>query len=101
MQNVEGLGVARIKNGEVVGVVEKPKQFVSNLAVTGIYLFDDRCFQLIDTLYPSSRNELEITDLINAYCGLGACDSSILSGDWMDAGTFESLQRAEIVFGSD
>ena len=101
MQNVEGLGVARVENGEVVGVVEKAQRFVSNLAVTGVYLFDNRCFQLIDSLYPSSRNELEITDLINAYCDLGACDSGILSGDWMDAGTFESLERAEIVFGSD
>jgi glucose-1-phosphate thymidylyltransferase len=101
MQNVEGLGVARVENGEVTGVVEKPEEFVSNLAVTGIYLFDNRCFQLIETLYPSTRNELEITDLINAYFDLGACDPGILSGDWMDAGTFESLQRAEIVFGSD
>ena len=101
MQDVEGLGVARVENGVVTEVVEKPDEFVSNLAVTGIYLFDNRCFDLIDTLYPSDRQELEVTGLINAYLALGACDSYILKGDWMDAGTFESLERAGGIFGVD
>ena len=101
VQDVEGLGVARVENSVVTRVVEKPDEFVSNLAVTGIYLFDNRCFDLIDTLYPSSRQELEVTDLINAYFELGACDSYILKGDWMDAGTFESLERAGAIFGVD
>jgi glucose-1-phosphate thymidylyltransferase len=101
MQNVDGFGVGQIENGVVTRVVEKPDKFVSNLAVTGIYLFDNRCFNLIDTLYPSSRQELEVADLINAYFDLGACDSHLLTGDWMDAGTFASLETAGLVFGVD
>ena len=91
--------MGRIEDGVVVKVVEKPEEFVSNLAVTGIYLFDNRCFDFNDSLYPSRRQELEVTDLINAYLDIGACDSYVLIGDWMDAGTFESLQRAASVFG--
>ena len=100
MQNVDGLGVGYIENGVVTRVVEKPDKFVSNLAVTGIYLFDNRCFDLIDTLYPSTRQELEIADLINAYFDIDACDIHVLTGDWMDAGTFESLVNAGAVFGA-
>jgi glucose-1-phosphate thymidylyltransferase len=99
MEDLSGLGVGQIEDGVVTRVVEKPEKFVSNLVVTGIYLFDNRCFDLIDTLYPSSRQELEVTDLINAFFELGACDSYVLTGDWMDAGTFESLVRAGAVFG--
>lgn len=99
--DVEGLGVGHVENGVVTKVVEKPVEYVSNLAVTGIYLFDNRCFDLIDTLYPSSRQELEVTDLINAYFQLGACESHVLTGDWMDAGTFESLEKAGALFGID
>ena len=101
MQDVEGLGVCCVENGVVTRVVEKPDEFVSNLAVTGIYLFDNRCFGLIKTLYPSDREELEVTDLINAYFEIGACDSYVLTGDWMDAGTFESLGVAGATFGVD
>ena len=101
MQNVEGLGVAWVENGVVTRGVEKPEEFVSNLVVTGIYLFDNECFDLIDKLYPSSRQELEVTDLINAYFELGECDPYLLTGDWMDAGTFESLERAGSIFGVD
>jgi len=97
--DVEGLGVGYVENGVIKNVVEKPEEFVSNLAVTGIYLFDNRCFDLIETLYPSSREELEVTDLINAYLQIGACDSHLLTGDWMDAGTFDSLKKAATIFG--
>ena len=100
MEDVDGLGVGQIEDGVVTKVIEKPDRFVSNFAVTGIYLFDNRCFDLIDTLYPSTRQELEVTDLINAYLELGACDSHTLTGDWMDAGTFESLVKAGTVFAN-
>ena len=98
--DVRGFGVARVEDGVITRVVEKPEEFVSNLAVTGIYLFDNRCFDLIETLFPSGRHELEVTDLINAYFEIGACDTHVLSGDWLDAGTFQSLQRATSIFGS-
>jgi glucose-1-phosphate thymidylyltransferase len=101
MPDVDGLAVGHVENGVVTRVVEKPDEFVSNLAVTGIYLFDNRCFDFINSLYPSSRQELEVTDLINAYFDLGACDSYVLTEDWMDAGTFEALLRAGPLFGVD
>lgn len=98
LPNVDGLGVACVNNGAVTKVVEKPAEFISNFAVTGIYLFDGRCFDLIEKLYPSDRNELEITDLINAYIQMESCDSVFISGTWLDAGTFESLERAVGLF---
>ena len=101
LTNVDGLGVARIEDGAITEVVEKPDRFVSNFAVTGVYLFDNRCFDFIDTLYPSGRDELEVTDLINAYIRLQACDSYLIRGTWLDAGTFESLQRAVSIFGAE
>ena len=100
LPNVDGLGVARMSEGRLARVVEKPTKFISDLAVTGVYLFDHRCFDLIDELYPSDRNELEVTDLINAYIDLHACDTYTLEGDWMDAGTFESLEKAARIFDS-
>lgn len=101
LPSVEGLGVAVMENGRVTAVVEKPQKYVSNFAVTGIYLFDSRCFDLIDKFYPSNRNELEVTDLINTYIQMEACDSRVLTGIWLDAGTFESLRRAASLFGGE
>jgi glucose-1-phosphate thymidylyltransferase len=101
LANVEGLGVAQMEGGQLARVVEKPTEFVSNFAVTGLYLFDNRCFDMIDELYPSGRNELEVTDLINAYIDLNACDSQVLQGDWLDAGTFESLAKAASIFDTE
>lgn len=101
LPNVDGLGVALIEKGVVTKVIEKPDKFIGNSAVTGIYMFDNRCFDLIDKLYPSGRNELEVTDLINAYIDMKECDSYVLQGAWMDAGTFESLPKAVSIFGGD
>ena len=101
LPNVDGLGVALIKDQKLEQVIEKPSRFISNLAVTGIYLFDNRCFDMIDDLYPSGRNELEVTDLINAYIKLKACDTYEIEGHWLDAGTFDSLQKAGMIFDGD
>jgi glucose-1-phosphate thymidylyltransferase len=66
----------------------------SKYAVTGIYMYDSRVFDIINTLEPSQRGELEITDVNNQYIEWGALTYDILEGWWTDAGTFESLQRA-------
>ena len=66
----------------------------SNYAVTGIYMYDATVFQKISTCKPSQRNELEITDVNNAYIQEGTMSYSFLDGWWTDAGTFESLMRA-------
>jgi len=100
LASLDGLGVARIEDGVVTEIVEKPTAFVSNKAVTGIYLFDSRCFDLIEELYPSDRMEIEVTDLINRYIAMNSCEAHVLSGTWMDAGTFESLKYAADLLGN-
>ena len=101
LADVDGLGVARLENGAVTQVVEKPEEHVSNLVATGIYLFDNRCFDLIEGLTPSGRAEYEVTDLINEYIKLDSCDYHVLKSTWLDAGTFENLRRAVDIFGTE
>lgn len=87
-------GVAELKDGKVVGIEEKPLQPKTNLAVTGIYMFDGTVFDKVRALVPSRRGELEITDVNNAYIREGTLTAGMLEGWWTDAGTFESLLRA-------
>ena len=93
----ERFGVAEIENGKLIRIVEKPKKPKSNLAVTGIYMYDSKVFDIIRTLKPSERGELEITDVNNAYIKEGTMTYEMLEGWWTDAGTFESLLRANIL----
>jgi len=87
-------GVAELKDDKVVSIEEKPKYPKSNLAVTGIYMYDSEVFEIIKTLKPSARGELEITDVNNAYIKKGILTYHVLKGWWTDAGTPESLYRA-------
>lgn len=79
---------------KIIRIEEKPKSPKSPYASTGLYIFDERCFKFIKTLKPSSRGELEITDLQNIYIKEGSMRWRELKGFWSDAGTFESLFRA-------
>jgi glucose-1-phosphate thymidylyltransferase len=90
----ERYGVAEVKGHHIVGIEEKPKHPKSHYAVTGIYMYDHRVFEMIKTLKPSARGEYEITDVNNAYIHANELTFDTLKGDWTDAGTFESLQRA-------
>jgi len=87
-------GVATVDGKRIAKITEKPKKPESNLAVTGIYFYDKRVFEIIDGLEPSARNELEITDVNNIYISWGQMRWAKLPGWWTDAGTFESLYRA-------
>jgi glucose-1-phosphate thymidylyltransferase len=87
-------GVARINDGKIIGIEEKPVRPQSNYAVTGIYFYDATVFNIIRTLKPSARGELEITDVNFAYLSQGRLSYDILDGWWTDAGTFDSLNRA-------
>jgi glucose-1-phosphate thymidylyltransferase len=87
-------GVAELKGERVLAIEEKPKNPRTNLAVIGIYLYDARVFEIIKTLEPSDRGELEITDVNNWYIRDGSMTCEVLDGWWTDAGTFESLLRA-------
>src|SRR5206468_11228514 len=75
-------------------IEEKPAQPKSEFAVIGIYMYDGRVFDIIRTLKPSGRGELEITDVNNAYIERGEMTWDELQGWWSDAGTFESLLYA-------
>jgi len=92
--NPQRFGVAEISDGRVIGIEEKPKKPKSDYVITGIYFYDVTVFDIIRTLKPSGRGELEISDVNNAYIAKGQLEYDILDGWWTDAGTFESLNRA-------
>ncbi|SMF53458.1 sugar phosphate nucleotidyltransferase [Paenibacillus barengoltzii] len=99
-------GVPELQGDKILSIEEKPQNPKSNYAVTGIYMFDHKVFEIIKTLKPSARGELEITDVNNAYIERGELTFDILHGWWTDAGTHASLARAnelarEIVFGEE
>jgi glucose-1-phosphate thymidylyltransferase len=87
-------GVAEISGSHVVCIEEKPKEPKSNCAVIGIYFYDSTVFDKIHRLKPSGRGELEITDVNNFYIEEGKLTYELLDGWWTDAGTFDSLLRA-------
>ncbi len=94
-------GVAEVKNGRIVGIEEKPKRPKTNYAVTGLYMYDSQVFDIIRTLKPSARGELEITDVNNAYIRKRQMTYEIIKGEWTDAGTFEALLRASNLVASN
>ena len=87
-------GLAEVKNNKVVACYEKPEHPTTDLAILGVYMFDGKVFDIIPTLKPSRRNELEIVDVLNHYIENDDLTYSILEGFWIDAGTFEALFRA-------
>ena len=97
VEDPERFGVAEIQDRKIVRIIEKPKKPRSAYAVTGIYMFDRQVFDFIRTLKPSHRGELEITDVNNQYLEQGTLEYDILEGFWTDAGTHESLLRANLL----
>jgi glucose-1-phosphate thymidylyltransferase len=96
VEDAPRFGVAELSADRrtVVGIEEKPARPKTNLAVTGIYFYDAEVFRIVKTLKPSGRGELEITDVNNYYISKGEMTWAQLRGNWTDAGTFESLLRA-------
>jgi len=94
VQNPQRFGVAEISGGKVTNIEEKPKKPRSDYIITGIYFYDNAVFDIIRTLKPSARGELEISDVNNAYIAKGRLMYDILDGWWTDAGTFDSLNMA-------
>jgi glucose-1-phosphate thymidylyltransferase len=86
VQNPQAYGVAELRSDRIVNIVEKPKKPKSNYAVIGIYMYDNQVFDIIRTLKPSHRGELEVTDVNNAYLQRGQLEYEILDGWWADAG---------------
>jgi glucose-1-phosphate thymidylyltransferase len=85
-EHLRHLGVAELDGDRVVRIVEKPADPPSEYAVTGIYFYDEQVWDVIPTLKPSGRGELEITDVNNWYVGQGAMEYDVLEGFWGDAG---------------
>jgi glucose-1-phosphate thymidylyltransferase len=97
----ERFGVATVQGDRVIEIVEKPSSPTTRLAVTGCYLYDPRVFDIIGTLAPSRRGELEITDVNNRYIEWGEMRHHVVSGWWTDAGTIPSLHRAAALVARD
>ncbi len=100
--DAERFGVATLRYAQgdkavVDSIEEKPKKPKSNFAVTGCYVYDHRCFEVIRNLKPSARGEFEITDVSRWYLEHGELTASVLKNEWIDAGTFESLHRAAVM----
>lgn len=92
----ERFGVVKFnKEGKVELIVEKPKEKISDHAITGFYLFDKRVVEIARNSKPSNRGELEIVDLQNWYLSRGELTASVIDGEWIDCGTFDSLLRAQ------
>lgn len=93
-QYPQNYGVVEVKDGKIISIEEKPKDPKSNVIQTGLYIYDHRVWNIIRGLKPSHRGELEITDVNNEYVRRGQILYSYLSGNWLDAGTIESLADA-------
>ena len=91
----EKYGVAKIKNNKITQIVEKPKKFISDLAITGIYFFDNKVIKFAKELKPSKRKELEITDLLNKYRKISKLSADFIGrdGTWLDAGSIEDFYK--------
>ena len=87
-------GVPILEGGKILSIEEKPAEPKSRYAVIGVYMYDNRVFDIIKTLKPSGRGELEITDVNNAYIEEGDMSWDVIEGWWTDAGTFDSLLKA-------
>ncbi|MUG68368.1 NTP transferase domain-containing protein [Paenibacillus campinasensis] len=106
IENPTRFGVPELQRDQIISIEEKPAQPKSSYAVTGIYMYDHHVFDIIQTLKPSARGELEITDVNNAYIERGELTFDVLQGWWTDAGTHPSLARAnelarDVHFGED
>ena len=95
--NPQDFGVAVLEGDKVVSIIEKPAAPPSDFAVIGIYLYDNAVFEICETLVPSDRGELEITDVNNEYIRRGTMTYEVIDGWWADCGSFEALLRSNLL----
>ncbi len=98
----ERFGVAEIENDRVISIIEKPKEPISNYAVTGLYLYDSQIWDIIRNIDYSDRGEKEITACNMAYIGNDELQFCVVDGFWSDAGTWSSFFRTQkMILGDD
>jgi len=91
----ERYGVVKFdESGKVIQIVEKPKKWISDYAIPGLYIFDRRACEVAKKAKPSARGEIEITEIMNFYLKKGELKVTPLKGEWLDAGTFDTLLEA-------
>ncbi len=95
VSNPEKYGVAKIKKNKIISIIEKPKKFISDLAITGLYFFDNKVIKFAKQLKPSARNELEIIDLLKKYKKLNKLSADYIGrgGAWLDTGSLEDFYK--------
>jgi len=91
----ERYGVAKVKNNKIIAIKEKPKKYISDLAITGLYFFDNKVVEFAKRLKPSSRGELEIVDLLNKYKKLNKLSADYIGrgGSWLDTGSISDFYK--------
>ena len=96
VSNPQDYGVAQLEGDGIASVVEKPTEPTSNLAITGLYFFDEKCVSMAESLEPSNRGELEITHIIERYRGKNSLSHMVLGRGltWLDAGTVQRIEEA-------
>ncbi|PIV50566.1 spore coat protein [Candidatus Falkowbacteria bacterium CG_4_9_14_3_um_filter_36_9] len=98
VKDPERFGVVKFnEDKKAVQIEEKPKKWISDYAITGLYIYDNRVVAAAKNVKPSVRGELEITDLHNFYLKKGELAVAMVKGEWLDAGTFDSLLEAQIL----
>jgi len=100
--NPEKYGVAKVKNNKIKLIKEKPKKFISDLAITGLYFFDNKVVKYAKQLKPSKRKELEITDLLNKYKRINKLSADYIGrgGAWLDTGSIEDFYKTSVFVSS-
>lgn len=101
VNNPSRFGVAEVSGNRIISIEEKPEKPKSSFIITGVYMYDHQVFDIIPDLKLSGRQELEISDINATYLKWGTLQFDILSGGWVDAGTFESLAQANHMVTSD
>jgi len=90
-------GVVKFSNSKAEKIIEKPKKWISDYAVTGLYVYDSRVVEVAKSIKPSDRGELEITDVNNWYLSKSELEVAKVKGKWLDAGTYDSLLEVQII----
>ena len=91
----ERYGVAKVKNNKITIIKEKPKKYISDLAITGLYFFDNKVVEFAKKLKPSKRGELEIVDLLNKYKKVNKLSADYIGrgGSWLDTGSISDFYK--------